>query len=284
MKKNIFVFLAFTSSVLFLFNGKEVNALTSNSLSKDDTLSYYLENISPDDYYIDENGNFVYSDLYKETMEIKNKQLNKSLEKYNRTKKYNISDTLSLNKLTSVDVSNANSTNGFCCTDRNLGIQYFTQERGYYCGPASVKEVLHFLNGSSLSQSTYASNMGTNSSGTMVYRVRNELNARQSRHVYQYEDISTETRFNQILIADVMDSDAGVPFVLHALTSSLYLYNGNELHHYLVVDGGKMNTQQVRYADSWGTDYGRGTTLGKHIDSRANVASTVTSSGRYVIW
>ena len=260
MKKNIFVFLAFTSSVLFLFNGKEVNALTSNSLSKDDTLSYYLENISPDDYYIDENGNFVYSDLYKETMEIKNKQLNKSLEKYNRTKKYNISDTLSLNKLTSVDVSNANSTNGFCYTDRNLGIQYFTQERGYYCGPASVKEVLHFLNGSSLSQSTYASNMGTNSSGTMVYRVRNELNA------------------------DVMDSDVGVPFVLHALTSSLYLYNGNELHHYLVVDGGKMNTQQVRYADSWGTDYGRGTTLGKHIDSRANVASTVTSSGRYVIW
>ena len=87
MKKNIFVFLAFTSSVLFLFNGKEVNASTSNSLSKDDTLSYYLENISPDDYYIDENGNFVYSDLYKEIMEIKNKQLNKSLEKYNRTKK-----------------------------------------------------------------------------------------------------------------------------------------------------------------------------------------------------
>ena len=45
-----------------------------------------------------------------------------------------------------------------------------------------------------------------------------------------------------------------------------------------------MPQQKVTYVDSWNADYGRGTTLGRYTDTRSNVANTVTSSGRFVIW
>lgn len=175
--------------------------------------------------------------------------MNNSYKKYLRTQSLNIKDVgYSLMGIKSTD-----STNGFCYTSRTLNVPTYQQETNYWCGPASIKETLQFLNGSSLSQSQYASNMQTNSSdGTIVWKLTNELNNNQSKHTYIYEDVSSVSRFNAILIADILDSDVGVPFILHALTGSLYMYNGNVLHHYLVVNGGNQSTQKVTYVDSWG--------------------------------
>lgn len=58
-----------------------------------------------------------------------------------------------------------------------LSVTNYRQDNDYYCGPANVKQVVQYLNGSSASQSTYASYMGTNSTdGTYVYAIRNALN------------------------------------------------------------------------------------------------------------
>ncbi len=246
---------------------------------RNENMDYILKNANPDDIYLDENGKIQYSNNYMNLMEEKNKQLNDSYQKYLQTKDLMISD----NGIQTTN--NAVIRKGFCYNDRTLNVPTYQQERNHWCGPAAVKETLQFLNGSSLTQAQYASNMQTDADGsTFVYKLTNELNARQSKHTYQYEDVTNESRFTQILIADVMDSDVGVPFILHALTGSLYRYNGNTLHHYLVVNGGNMPQQKVTYVDSWNYDYGRGTTLGRYTDTRSNVANTVTSSGRYVIW
>lgn len=244
-----------------------------------ENIDYILENANPDDIYLNENGKIQYSKNYMNLMEEKNKQLNDSYQKYLQTKDLMISDSAIQ------PMSNAIVRRSFCYNDRTLNVLTYQQEKNNWCGPAAVKETLQFLNGSSLTQAQYASNMQTDADGsTIVYKLTNELNRRQSRHTYQYEDITSESRFTQILIADVMDSDVGVPFILHALAGSLYRYNGNTLRHYLVVNGGNMPQQKVTYVDSWKADYGRGTTLGRYTDTRSNVANTVISSGRFVIW
>ena len=249
--------------------------------SLDNNLDYILENSNSNDMFL-ENGVLNYSDEYINSMNIKNEELEKSYQRYLETKKFNISDKD--NGVSLYSIRNI-VPYGFTYTNRTLNVPTYQQETNYWCGPAAVKETLQFLNGSSLTQGQYANNMGTNSSiGTYVYKIRDELNSRQSKHYYQYEDINSETRFTQILIATVMNSDVGVPFILHAVTGSLYRYNGNSLNHYLVVNGGDMANQKVTYVDSWAADYGRGTTLGRYTDSRTNVANTVTAANRFVIW
>lgn len=275
MKKNIFI------TMLLLLSIISTNAnVSAKEIQSKNNVDYILENANPDDIYL-ENGELKYSEEYLSQLEEKNEQLERSYKKYIQTQSMNIKDT----DFSLMNIKPSDSVNGFCYTSRTLNVPTYQQETNFWCGPASVKETLQFLNGSSLSQSQYASNMETNSSdGTIVWKLRNELNNRQSKHSYIYEDISSVSRFNEILIADVLDSDVGVPFILHALTGSLYLYNGNTLYHYLVVNGGDQSKQQVTYVDSWGQDYGRGTTLGRHTDTRANVANTVTASNRFVIW
>lgn len=275
-RKLIFITLLLLSVTLFI---PDAYALVPGEDAYNSTINYILENAAPEDIYM-ENGTIKYTEEYQKILDEKNKQVEKSYQKYLNTKSMKISDLLITNNNENVALPN-----GFCYTTRTLDVPTYQQEKNYWCGPAAVKEVLHFLNGSSSSQSTYATNMNTeNDKSTYVYRLRNELNARQSTHTYQYEDITTESRFTEILISDVMDSEVGVPFVLHALTGSLYRYNGTTLHHYLVVNGGDMSKQTVTYVDSWASDYGRGTTLGRWTDSRSNVANTVLTSGRYVIW
>ena len=102
-------------------------------------------------------------------------------------------------------------------TDPVLDITPIQQETSYYCGPANVKMVLQYLNGSSLSQSTYASSMGTNTSGTYVYKITNELNKYSSKK-YQYASNLSQDTFKSIIDSDIANNK---PLILHAKTRSL---------------------------------------------------------------
>lgn len=47
-----------------------------------------------------------------------------------------------------------------------LGVKVFTQENDHFCGPATVKQTLHYINGYSSSQDTIARAIGTNDRGS----------------------------------------------------------------------------------------------------------------------
>jgi len=65
-----------------------------------------------------------------------------------------------------------------------LGVKLFTQDTSYYCGPATVKQTLHYINGSSPSQSTIASGIGTTTAGSALQPMVNYINSRiNSRYV-----------------------------------------------------------------------------------------------------
>ncbi|MCR1898492.1 C39 family peptidase [Irregularibacter muris] len=68
---------------------------------------------------------------------------------------------------------------------RELSVPVFKQANGYYCGPATVKQVTHFIKGSSSSQSYYAGKLGTTKAGTDMTVIANYLkNNVKSNYVY----------------------------------------------------------------------------------------------------
>lgn len=185
---------------------------------------------------------------------------------------------------------------------KTLNITTYQQETSYWCGPANIKQVIQYLTGSSESQSTYASDMGTNSSdGTYVYKMVQELNAKQSKFTYAYYEVSSND--TQTVASYIFSNiQAGKPCIFHSQTKYLYLYNGKSLGHYITGRGynfsgittasvGETETQStastnaisgtVYYTDPYSNDYGRGSTLGNHSDSLTNICNSM--SGRYLI-
>ncbi|MCL2089356.1 MAG: hypothetical protein FWH14_07730 [Oscillospiraceae bacterium] len=58
-------------------------------------------------------------------------------------------------------------------------IPHFVQENNWYCGPATTKQSIHYLNSSSASQQSIAAAIGTTqSSGSSLVNMMNYLNAR----------------------------------------------------------------------------------------------------------
>lgn len=189
---------------------------------------------------------------------------------------------------------------------RTINIPTYQQEKSYWCGPANIKQVIQYMTGSSSSQSTYASSMGTNSSdGTYVYKMVNELNKRQSIHTYIYTQLSSSSK-QYLANSIVFGTDLGRPCIFHSRTQYLYMYNGNSLGHYLTCRGynfsgfdtasieeDEYSTNSnivtpnatldgtVYYTDCYYKDFGRGSVLGNHSDSLDNILSSM--NGRYLI-
>lgn len=227
---------------------------------------YARENADPNDLNSSSTNGTIYTDKYLAEIE----------EAYSRVK--------------NVVNSNCKTRGGVCWMNRTLSVNTYKQEKNYYCGPANIKQVIQYINDSSLSQSTYANRMGTNSdSGTLVYKMRNELNYRQSYSDYVYQQMKSDSydTFITIVKGNIFYGDdtevKGIPVILHAKTGSLFLYNGTNFGHYLTVSGYNQLLSKITYVDPWSGNYGNGQTLGQHTDTDLNVFNTVSNS-RYVIY
>ncbi len=101
-------------------------------------------------------------------------------------------------KLSKVNSSiRANSVSGsdnwYCI----LPVTVFKQTNNYYCGPATTKQVLHYINGTSLSQSTYAGELGTTQNGTTMTKIDDVLNKHQTRNRYTYSEFNSYSEWEQ---------------------------------------------------------------------------------------
>ena len=178
-----------------------------------------------------------------------------------------------------------------------LNVQSFQQENQSYCGPANVKQVLHYINNTSLSQSQYANDM-TNSSGNFayVYQIRDTLNKYlPSNDAYTYIPRTelTQSQFYKIINANINNRR---PLILHANTGSLYMYNGHKTGHYITISGhtitGIINNDyspiNIYYVNTDYLNYGRGNVYGEFMDKFNNVYNALNPmySGdvRYLIY
>jgi hypothetical protein len=249
--KRIIFFVVFISSI-FLININNTFALENKKISKE-TYDYIIKNTDPS-------------------------ELDATLDKY-------------LNGNFNDEIINTNSMYATANFSYKLSVPNYRQETSYWCGPANIKQVLQYINGSSLSQATYASSMGTNSTdGTYVYKMRDELNNRQSRESYVYSLMgSGGYSFDSFLNFHSFALTKSAPLIYHIKTHTLYMYNGTSLGHYLTGSGysyteipGSTPLRMITYVDTYYADYGRGSVLGTFTAAAENVYAGL--NGRYLIW
>lgn len=146
---------------------------------------------------------------------------------------------------------------------RTIAVPSYKQTTSYYCGPATIKQVVQFLKGSSLAQSSYASQLGTTSSaGSDFSLVDNVLNNNQTKKTFVYGNIGTYDNWANRIKTSLTNN---YPVVLDLKITPSYMpkYTRNIAGHILNVSG--VNTTstpfQVRLTDPF-DEGGRGVTLG----------------------
>jgi Peptidase_C39 like family len=147
-------------------------------------------------------------------------------------------------------------------TYRTLAVPSFEQQTSYWCGPATTKQVLHYLNGSSSSQSTIASGLGTTSAGTDFSVIDNYLNSKQSKNNYIYSNGNSYDNWSYKTDYGLAH---GFPVLLDLEIYPSYMpkYTAHIAGHILNVSGedSRYSPVQMRLTDPY--DQGnRGVTLG----------------------
>ena len=85
--------------------------------------------------------------------------------------------------------------------DYEIQVPCYKQKTRYWCGPATVKQTLQYLKGSSPSQTALAKALGT-TSGTSIYAIRKYLNNNQNKNTYvQMTPSSNNAMQNAMMMA-----------------------------------------------------------------------------------
>lgn len=254
MKKNLILGLSMLVLVPFVTNAKGCENYTNEEYN------YIIEQSDPNDLDLSCKNGTLYTDDYLKSIEDK------------------------------ASYKNDNGISPQYYTDQTvkLAIPSYKQEKSYWCGPANIKQVLQFINGTSKSQSEYAKETKTEENGSAyVYLVRNVLNKYTKSGYYSYV-LGTnydETGFRALVKENV---HANKPIILHAKTGSLEKYNGNDFGHYLTV-GGLSETdhplipKSIVYFDTYSNNFGKGNTFGEQKVDLSDVFGTINISGRYII-
>ena len=136
-----------------------------------------------------------------------------------------------------------------------LDVPTFQQEKNYYCGPATVKQTIHFLNGSSNSQSFYAgendlnnsNKLGTTSNGTDMTRIAPVLRYYTGAD-YNYVSIGTYNNWCEQIIGAL---STGLPPIIDINTKNVSAWPYSTSGHFLNISGYSSNpyTISVRVTD-----------------------------------
>lgn len=131
-------------------------------------------------------------------------------------------------------------------------LDYFTiyvQETNYYCGPATVKSVLNYINGSAPSQSTIATNCNTTSSGTYLADMINYLNNKQSVNVYEGAYRVDQTKLARYLYFDV--HNRGIPCIIGFACNTTNGWQYDSGGHFCCVIGARDDRGAFTLADPY---------------------------------
>lgn len=131
-----------------------------------------------------------------------------------------------------------------------ISVTYFPQENKYYCGPATVKQVVHWINGSSNSQKWYADELGyVEGKGTDMTHIPGVLNDCIDEQYYVYSSIGTQTQWMDKIRSSIYNDR---PAVLDINTIELYAnkeFPYGTKGHFVNVSG--YSSTQVRITDPY---------------------------------
>lgn len=174
------------------------------------------------------------------------------------------------------NVKKINQKGSRATTYYTLDVPTFQQETNYYCGPATVKQTVHFIKGASNSQSFYANALETTSAGTDMTKIPGVLRT-YSGGDYNYVSIGDYTNWCNQLIGGL---STGLPPILDINTKNVSVWPYATSGHFLNVSGYNNNpTVKVRVTDP----YVKG--LGNHWYSGPDVyAANYAHFRQAMIW
>ena len=143
------------------------------------------------------------------------------------------------NKQKEKEAKNQISTRSVTTEEKYLSVPLYEQETKYWCGPASVQMIVKYKTGKKVSQSTLASYMNTNKSGTYVYQIARGLNKYTNSNFYTYKKI-TEKRVTIAARESIKKNYPIVGNVKTKVLNSAYKFNSG---HYIVITGYRYRIQ-----------------------------------------
>lgn len=138
--------------------------------------------------------------------------------------------------------------------DKILSVPYYKQENGYYCAPATTKQTLGYILGSSQSQSYYAPLVGQGS-GSSYYGVGTKLinyvNSQQSQNLYIYTNkaYNDETLMQCHIDYDMTNYDPTI-FNIYNPTTDNWEYSILGGYHFLNISG-QFSNGYYQMTDPW---------------------------------
>ena len=133
-----------------------------------------------------------------------------------------------------------------------LPITCFKQERSYWCGPATVKQVLNFANGYSYSQSYYARALGTTTKGSDMTVIARYLD-KNVKFKYDYSNIGS---FSTWIYRIKHGIDYNMPAVLDIDTREIKYWPYRTPGHFINTSGYNDCNRKVRITDPYGPGLG----------------------------
>ena len=127
-----------------------------------------------------------------------------------------------------------------------LSMAWFKQKNGHYCGPATVKQVLHYLNGVSLTQDDYAIALGTTTAGTDMTRIPAVLNANLNGIEYKYADIGNAATWLTMVRTGLYNNK---PAILDINTNENDDFTYSSSGHFVNISGYDGVKAEVRITD-----------------------------------
>lgn len=141
-----------------------------------------------------------------------------------------------------------------------LSVPVYEQINSWYCGPATVKQVVQYLKGSSKTQAQYAQALGTTTSGTDLNNIPEVLNSEiGSRWPYATFSIGSYGNWTDKI---VYCASRGIPVVLNINTTSVPAIPYNSSGHFVNTSGvdfriiSSGTRSKVRITDPWGPGLG----------------------------
>lgn len=134
-----------------------------------------------------------------------------------------------------------------------IAVPVFKQETNYYCGPATFKQVVHYVNGRSESQYYYNQLLKTNTSGTDMSQMVNPLRQLTGKN-YVYSNIGNNVEWRSKIYYSVYNK---MPAILdiNKVNNNAFPYNTNG--HFVNISGyDTSNGEKVRITDPYAAGLG----------------------------
>lgn len=162
------------------------------------------------------------------------------------------------------------ASNTYNCT---RSIPYYKQQNSYYCGPATTKQSLQYLKGTSPSQSTIASSLGTTTSGTDGTKIVEYLNNNQSSNYYVIVEPTSQSAMESTIYSGLTNFNA--PPILRVKITSGQVSTQHPQSWYYTTNGHFMNIS--------GQYTVNGSTIYQVTDPYIEYKASSITSGKYRI-